>query len=1082
MSNRNFFGRGRSTRILATAAIVGASTAASSFGGSHLSDPGFGQLLQHGFQGNIGSDLITGGVAGRGTSDVTQTYVGGGANNLFSTPGNFNNGVPAAGDDITFGPTPAGNYTVNEDTTLQYGNVLVNRATATETVTLQGGINAGSVQVQQGRFVFDGGTSNLNSTTLTNLYAGIGATGNGAITIQNGAVVNAGSALTSSTATSVGSLTVTGAGTKLQQTVLGTTQNTFGGNLGTNTVLVDAGATVNAYRAFMAGNGTFTVSNGSSYIGASALVSGVADSSFATIGNAAGTGTVKLEISGNSNFLLTDLPGAADDTQANFDKFTTITAGLAANSNTTINVLSGSKMTFGYSALGGANNGAPATPTTPSVTSTTTINVDGVGSAINSTYAAQFNGSSVVNFGVNLFGTVNVNVTNGGKVTAPLIALGAGDRNASATTASVTTTVVSGAGSALIARPVGETGFMAFSPGENTTSTTTVSNGGLIDSDTLRVAAAQGSTATLNVNTGGTVNVDYLATSDSYFGDTIDQSTATINVNGGTINILDAGLIELAAATTGGANIATLSISNGGKVNTNDIVTSEAVATRSTINVDGAGSQFNVKQFYQTGGFGSGTAGSGRTVLNVTNGGVVNVGYVNASINTSQAASADAIGTQINVDGANSRFNVLGDTTGGGADGTQPLSAILELVAAGGNRASINVTNGGVVYVEQTEGTPDRSGGVFMSGYNSTRSSITVDGVGSAMYAGTLLNMSISNTEDPILDSQSTVTVRNGGLLDVNGNIQMTPVADEGLIAVLNIGGGAGALDGNSLVDATGGAVLVGGSGASAAPIVGSPATVNLINGTLRSDATLVYAGSNVNITRGTLQANVDGNITARGGNITINAATPVGQARLVADVFEADNGGVIDIGKNGGISLITGVDTNASEVADIKSLIVAGRAGLTNSIKSSVVTSNTGKTAIGYALRTSTINPQTSFLGYTLGASDSAVLFRVTFRGDANLNGTVGFEDLVTLAQNYNGGSGKEWYLGDFDYDSDVDFDDLVSLAQNYSGTYSLDAVTDIGGASFAQDWVLATSLAPEPATLGLVVAAASLLGRRRK
>jgi hypothetical protein len=72
---------------------------------------------------------------------------------------------------------------------------------------------------------------------------------------------------------------------------------------------------------------------------------------------------------------------------------------------------------------------------------------------------------------------------------------------------------------------------------------------------------------------------------------------------------------------------------------------------------------------------------------------------------------------------------------------------------------------------------------------------------------------------------------------------------------------------------------------------------------------------------------------------------------------------------------------------------------------------------------------------GNTMSA-DATFDFHV-LTGDADGDGTVGFGDLVVLAQHY-GRPGVElsFSRGDFDYDGDVDFADLVLLSQNYGRT----------------------------------------------
>jgi hypothetical protein len=58
-----------------------------------------------------------------------------------------------------------------------------------------------------------------------------------------------------------------------------------------------------------------------------------------------------------------------------------------------------------------------------------------------------------------------------------------------------------------------------------------------------------------------------------------------------------------------------------------------------------------------------------------------------------------------------------------------------------------------------------------------------------------------------------------------------------------------------------------------------------------------------------------------------------------------------------------------------------------------------------------------------------------VTYPGDANMNGTVDFGDLLILAQNY-GRNAENFSGGDFNHDGNVGFDDLLILAQNYGKT----------------------------------------------
>ncbi len=166
---------------------------------------------------------------------------------------------------------------------------------------------------------------------------------------------------------------------------------------------------------------------------------------------------------------------------------------------------------------------------------------------------------------------------------------------------------------------------------------------------------------------------------------------------------------------------------------------------------------------------------------------------------------------------------------------------------------------------------------------------------------------------------------------------------------------------------------------------------------------------------------------------------------------------------------------TTASPEATLKAQILAGRAAGTWTglgITSSAAAASPSTYAVGYADAT---EAAPGLAGVLMGQSfdSTSVLVRYTCGGDANLDGTVNFDDLLRLAANYNQPTTK-WSGGDFNYSGTVDFDDLLILAANYN--LSLPAA--LGG-----DWALALSSVPEPTSmLAIGAAAVASLGRRRR
>jgi hypothetical protein len=134
--------------------------------------------------------------------------------------------------------------------------------------------------------------------------------------------------------------------------------------------------------------------------------------------------------------------------------------------------------------------------------------------------------------------------------------------------------------------------------------------------------------------------------------------------------------------------------------------------------------------------------------------------------------------------------------------------------------------------------------------------------------------------------------------------------------------------------------------------------------------------------------------------------------------------------------------------------------------------------TAVGYAVAT---GPGT-FLGVSVATGD--VLVRHTKVGDATLDGTVNFNDLLALAKNYNA-TGAHWYQGDFSYDGTVNFSDLLMLAKNYNAAMPAADALPGATAAFEADLAAAFAQVPEPSGGLLAMAAGGLVaatGRRRR
>jgi hypothetical protein len=135
-----------------------------------------------------------------------------------------------------------------------------------------------------------------------------------------------------------------------------------------------------------------------------------------------------------------------------------------------------------------------------------------------------------------------------------------------------------------------------------------------------------------------------------------------------------------------------------------------------------------------------------------------------------------------------------------------------------------------------------------------------------------------------------------------------------------------------------------------------------------------------------------------------------------------------------------------------------------------------------------SSLTDGTHGVGYMTVGGGSEI--RYTVLGDTNLDGTVNFADLSTLATNY-GSTNATWGMGDFNYDGTVNFTDLLALATNYGESLTPGESESAGEgftAAFVSDWNLAVSEAveaevPEPGMVGVMgIGLMGVMARRRR
>jgi autotransporter-associated beta strand protein len=265
-------------------------------------------------------------------------------------------------------------------------------------------------------------------------------------------------------------------------------------------------------------------------------------------------------------------------------------------------------------------------------------------------------------------------------------------------------------------------------------------------------------------------------------------------------------------------------------------------------------------------------------------------------------------------------------------------------------------------------------------------------------------------------------------------------------------------------------------------------------SGTLRVTGSI--AKSAVTVNGGTFEVpavqKVAG-LTVNAGGLTNvnNTATPyaltVGDGTSAASPFgvpaSGTNFGKVQLNNNGMIVDVAAGGEAAAATSVRQAVLAAynGGAWTGNGLTSAQITGANGL-ALGFGTPTEVAAAVTGgqFLGSPADAS--SIVVKATIAGDANLDKSVNFGDLLVLAKNYNTPSGSYWAKGDFNYDGAVNFGDLLILAKHYNQAMPTEPIPG-ASAAFEADMAAAFAAVPEPGTLSLLgIGAAAMLGRRQR
>lgn len=214
------------------------------------------------------------------------------------------------------------------------------------------------------------------------------------------------------------------------------------------------------------------------------------------------------------------------------------------------------------------------------------------------------------------------------------------------------------------------------------------------------------------------------------------------------------------------------------------------------------------------------------------------------------------------------------------------------------------------------------------------------------------------------------------------------------------------------------------------------------------------------------------GTVNLSGGSIRLTGVS----TSVMTSITQPTATGSVNVG---GAKLVINY-AGTSPIGTIRNLIRRGFASgawTGQGIRSDQLTDATG---LAYVEASAVLSPTGGSWG-GITVDGTSILISKALRGDANVNGTVDFADLLALVQSYD--AAGTWINGDGNYDGLIDFNDVLIVAQNYGSTLLSDgSIHGNSSADFSSDWVLARSIVPEPASLSALAVLTPFTRRRRR